>query len=89
MLRDFLYFVETGKFAAGQLTGHDFDSPFEEAVGLAITRAGYDVQPQVGVSGFRIDLGVLDPQQPGRFVLGIECDGAILTGPHEVVRVEC
>jgi very-short-patch-repair endonuclease len=76
MLRDFLYFVETGKFAAGQLTGHDFDSPFEEAVGLAITRAGYDVQPQVGVSGFRIDLGVLDPQQPGRFVLGIECDGA-------------
>jgi very-short-patch-repair endonuclease len=77
MLRDFLYFVETGKFAAGQVTGYEFDSPFEEAVALAITRAGYDVQPQVGVSGFRIDLGVLDPRQPGRFILGIECDGAI------------
>jgi very-short-patch-repair endonuclease len=77
MLRDFLYFVETGKFAAGQITGRDFDSAFEEAVALAITRAGYHVEPQVGVSGFRIDLGVLDPQEPGRFILGVECDGAV------------
>jgi very-short-patch-repair endonuclease len=34
------------------------------------------VVPQVGVSGFRIDLGVIDPSQQGRFVLGVECDGA-------------
>src|SRR6185436_9163841 len=27
-------------------------------------------------SGFRVDIGVLDPKQPGRFVLGVECDGA-------------
>jgi hypothetical protein len=40
---------------------------------------GYDVVPQVGVSGFRIDLGVIDPIQPGRFVLGVECDGARIT----------
>lgn len=77
MLRDFLYFVETGKLAAGHVTELGFDSPFEEAVARVITHAGYDVQPQVGVSGFRIDLGVLNPQQPGRFILGIECDGAI------------
>lgn len=77
MLRDFLYFVETGKLAAGHVTDLGFDSPFEEAVARVIISAGYDVQPQVGVSGFRIDLGVLDPQRPGRFILGIECDGAI------------
>jgi very-short-patch-repair endonuclease len=29
----------------------------------------------VGVSGYRIDFGVLDPAEPGRFVCGLECDG--------------
>ncbi|MGH7030088.1 MAG: DUF3320 domain-containing protein, partial [Stellaceae bacterium] len=76
MLREFLHFAETGQIAAGEVGEADFDSPFEEAVATAIRRGGYEVVPQVGVSGFRIDLGVLDPQQPGRFVLGIECDGA-------------
>jgi very-short-patch-repair endonuclease len=30
---------------------------------------------QVGVSNYRIDLGVADPKHPGRYLLGIECDG--------------
>jgi very-short-patch-repair endonuclease len=76
MLRNFLHFAETGKLAAGQDNASDFDSPFEEAVAIAIRKNGHRVVPQVGVSGFRIDLGVLHPEKPGRFVLGIECDGA-------------
>jgi very-short-patch-repair endonuclease len=76
MLREFLHYAETKHIAAGQVNGADFDSPFEEAVAIAISRKGYEVSPQVGVSGFRIDLGVLDPKGPGRFILGIECDGA-------------
>ncbi len=60
MLRDFLHFAETGNIAAGQDNGAEFDSPFEEAVAIAIRRNGYEVVPQVGVSGFRIDLGVVD-----------------------------
>ena len=76
MLREFLHFAETGKIAAGDATGGEPDSPFEEAVARVIRSNGYDVVPQVGVSGFRIDLGVIDLTQPGRFVLGVECDGA-------------
>ena len=76
MLRDFLHYAETGKIAAGQVTGGEFDSPFEEAVAIALRSRGYRVEPQVGVSGFRIDLGILHPEKPGRFILGIECDGA-------------
>jgi very-short-patch-repair endonuclease len=30
---------------------------------------------QVGCSGYRIDLAARDPEQPDRYVLGIECDG--------------
>lgn len=54
----------------------DFETPLEKDVAGAIRALGYQVLPQIGCSGFRIDLGVLDPKQPGRFMLGVECDGA-------------
>jgi hypothetical protein len=54
----------------------DFDSPFEEIVAAALSRRGWTVHPQVGVSAFRIDLGVVDPDRPGRYLAGVECDGA-------------
>jgi very-short-patch-repair endonuclease len=77
MLRAFLHFAETGKIAQGEIPPEpDFDSPFEEAVARVITEAGYTYHSQVGVSGFRIDLGVINPARPGRFILGVECDGA-------------
>jgi transcription elongation GreA/GreB family factor len=53
------------------------DSPFEESVLAVLQKLGYDVQPQVGVAGYRIDLGIRHPKLPGRFVLGVECDGAM------------
>ena len=38
---------------------------------------GHRVVAQVGTAGYRIDLAVRHPDQPGRFALGIECDGAM------------
>lgn len=78
-LRDYLEFAERGPMALTaeiESQGGNFDSPFEESVAEAVRDLGYEVVPQVGVGGFRIDLGVVDPAAPGRFVLGIECDGA-------------
>jgi very-short-patch-repair endonuclease len=49
---------------------------FERSVGDVLKEHGYDVVSQVGVAGFFIDLAVRLPEQPGRFILGIECDGA-------------
>jgi very-short-patch-repair endonuclease len=54
----------------------EFESPLEREVASAIRFLGYEVVPQVGYSGFRIDLGVIDPAEPGRYLLGVECDGA-------------
>jgi len=45
-------------------------------VGYILKSAGYDILLQVGVAGFSIDIGVRDPTIPGRFLAGIECDGA-------------
>jgi hypothetical protein len=40
-----------------------------------LAKLGYRGAPDVGCSAYRIDLGVLDPKAPGRFLLGIEFDG--------------
>ncbi|WP_440581021.1 DUF3320 domain-containing protein [Streptomyces sp. PT19] len=53
------------------------ESPFEEDVLAVLRDWGYDVQPQVGVAGFRIDMAVRHPGAPGSYALGIECDGAM------------
>ncbi|MEU3560279.1 DUF4011 domain-containing protein [Kitasatospora sp. NPDC006786] len=53
------------------------ESPFEESVLDVLSGWGYTVRPQVGVAGYRVDLGIRDPRRPGRYALGIECDGAM------------
>ena len=61
-----------------------FDSDFEEQVAQALEREGLVVKPQVGVSGYRIDLGVVDAADPSRYLLGIECDGATYHSARDV-----
>lgn len=77
-LRDYLDYAERGLAALVESVdvGAECESPFEADVAALIRSWGYDVVPQVGVDGFRIDLAVRDPLQAGRFALGIECDGA-------------
>jgi hypothetical protein len=55
----------------------DPDSPFEESVIGVLKSWGIDAVPQVGVAGYRIDIGIPHPDKPGTFVLGVECDGAM------------
>jgi very-short-patch-repair endonuclease len=75
-LKTFLKYAESGSLDIPKESGKLFDSPFEEAVYDALTKLGYEVKPQVGSAGFFIDLAVVDPSAPGRYLLGIECDGA-------------
>ena len=53
-----------------------FDSPFEQEVYHFLKSRGYIAKSQVGCSKYRIDLAVIDPQYSGRYLCGIECDGA-------------
>ena len=54
-----------------------FDSPFEEQVYKQLKNIGYNVTTQVGMSGYRIDLAIVHPNDSSRYILGIECDGAM------------
>ena len=80
-LKTFLHYAEGGpKVFAEEENRHSMgptESPLEEAVKTALTAKGWQVVPQVGCSNYRIDLAVVDPDMPGRFLLGIECDGAM------------
>ncbi|AHJ99695.1 DUF3320 domain-containing protein [Hymenobacter swuensis] len=76
-LKTFLNFAQHGRLNQNKDTGRPMESPFEEAVHRALMARGYVVRPQIGSQGFYIDLAVMDPDQPGRYVLGIECDGAM------------
>ena len=79
-LKQFLDFAESGgeKPLGGQTEDSvgGFDSPFEQSVSEALELRGWQVLPQIGVSGFRIDLGVRHPDKPGAYLAGVECDGA-------------
>lgn len=78
--KNYLEYAKTGERALARQTQTsptvDFDSQFEEAVYDALQQEGYDVVSQVQSSSYSIDLAIKHPQQPGKFVLGIECDGA-------------
>jgi very-short-patch-repair endonuclease len=75
-LKDYLYAAEQGRLKEAMVPGGDHDSEFEANVCTALRDKGWEVHAQVGCAGFAIDLAVVDPRKPGRYLLGIECDGA-------------
>ncbi|WP_443342469.1 DUF559 domain-containing protein [Cronobacter sakazakii] len=78
-LKHFIEFAQRGPVALAQAVRGSvgsYDSPFEEAVANGLRRKGWQVVPQIGVSRFRIDLGIVHPDKPGDYLVGVECDGA-------------
>jgi very-short-patch-repair endonuclease len=74
--RNYLKFVESQSLETGRPSGREPDSPFEVVVAEAIQRHGYEVDCQVGVANYFIDLAIRHPDKPDTYLLGVECDGA-------------
>ncbi len=76
-LKNYLQYVESGHVESvqGMITSKEPDSPFEESVIRFIQSLGFVAQPQVGVAGFYIDIGIM-VEGSYNYILGIECDGA-------------
>ena len=74
--RNYLKFVESQSLETGHPSGREPDSPFEVVVAEAIQRHGYEVDCQVGVANYFIDLAVRHPDKPDTYLVGVECDGA-------------
>ena len=78
ILHDFLEYCTTGQIpeSVNRDTNRAPDSDFEIAVAEALRDEGYECVAQVGAGGYFIDIGVVDPRDKNKFILGIECDGA-------------
>lgn len=75
-LRNYLEFARTGVLPMDKETGLPPDSDFEIAVMDVLKSRGYEVEPQLGIAGFRIDIGVRHPVHKSGYLAAIECDGA-------------
>jgi hypothetical protein len=74
-LKSFLYFANHGKFEVDAEETEIKHQPFESLVASRLAARGYTVRQKVGTAGFYIDMAVVDPENPGRYLLGISCDG--------------
>ncbi|PWV98533.1 AAA domain-containing protein [Paenibacillus cellulosilyticus] len=78
MLRSFLEYAEKGQAALGiqadQLTSRQ--QGYEAQIAEQLREKGYKVDLHVGTSGYRMDLAIVDPADPGHYVLAILTDGA-------------
>jgi len=82
LLKQYLAFAESGgdRRALPLSPGKQEEvTPFEEHLCRALQARGHKVRMNVGTSDYRVDLAIEDPQEEGKFLLGIECDG-----PHYV-----
>ncbi|HOJ95211.1 MAG TPA: DUF3320 domain-containing protein, partial [Methanospirillum sp.] len=78
LLKSFLEFAEKGPKAISEVCMRDVEikvRPLESEIAKTLQSQGYQVHMNVGCGGYRIDIAVIDPDIPGRYILGILCDG--------------
>ncbi|KQQ71626.1 DNA helicase [Xanthomonas sp. Leaf131] len=74
-LKLFLNYARTGRLNLTTEARDTKQSVFEQEVATALRARGYDLHTDVGLAGFFVDIAVSNPEEPGRYILGIECDG--------------
>ena len=77
-MKTFLTYAETNVMPSDVPYESDFavDSPFQQAVAKRLEERGYQVHQEVASAGKFVDIGIVDSTRPGRYIIGIECDGA-------------
>ena len=73
-LKEFLEYAEN--LTLGTHSGDAYTKePFEDAIASFLEENGYVVDRQIGCAGFRVDLAIVDDENPGKYILGITTDG--------------
>jgi very-short-patch-repair endonuclease len=74
-LKAFLEYAQTRRLTIAEAADDEHSTAFEDAIAEVLASHGYTVRRRVGCAGFRVDLAVVDPNEPGRYLLAVECDG--------------
>ena len=76
-LKAFLEYAEKGRDAMARSTNvenHAADA-LVSAIAGSLAERGYEVRTNIGCSGYKIDIGVVRPDDPDKYLLGILLDG--------------
>ncbi len=94
-IKAFLEYSEKGKMVLSQknYTRKANPNSFEKMVAEELRNSGYTVHTDIGCSGYKIDLGIVNPAKPTEYLLGILTDGenyrsAKTARDREVVRMD-
>ncbi len=76
-LKAFLEYAEKGRTAISYMTAseHRTTDALLRSIADELKARGYQARINVGCSGYRIDIGIVDPECPEKYLLGILCDG--------------
>ena len=78
-LRKFLAYAEGKSLALGEGSIEKLSlgqRGIADTICKALKEQGYDTDLSIGRSKYRMDIGVIDPQNPDQYILGIMLDGA-------------
>lgn len=74
-LKRFLEYAETGGRIANRKQNAVSDYSINSLIAEKLKQLGYKVDTNVGCSGYKIDIGIVDKDNPAKYKLGIICDG--------------
>ena len=74
-LRGFLEFAARGTRALPVHAEHvEPDNPFARQIAVALEGRGFQTRCGIGCSAYKVDVGVIDPDRPDGYLLGILCE---------------
>ncbi len=76
-LKGFLEYATGGKSSLAQNSYSVRTSglQIEQVIAHCIKKLGYDAVCNIGCSGYKIDIGIVNPKDSKHFILGVMCDG--------------
>ena len=76
-LKSFLHFAEKGNLVmkADTQPSKPIGESLSNSISKRLKAAGLEVRTDIGTSGFKVDLGVVNPGKPSEYLLGILIDG--------------
>ncbi len=74
-LKDFLNFAEKGNFALGLSSQENIKISLIESIANHLEKQGLNVKKHIGTSDYKVDLGIVHPENDKEYILGILVDG--------------
>lgn len=75
-LKAFLEYAAKGRsaLAVNPAERTEFSEQFALAAADALRKEGFDVRCGIGCSGYKIDIGIVNPEKPSEYLLAVMCD---------------